>query len=310
MITMLSEFKCCWIAETGESRGGLLPDMTDFKFQYENLNILFRSASHISTLTRNNSERKEMLVFPFPSKPVRLPGCFTAAQRQIAVKYVDKIEDVLNVEEIEEFLGNGFTDRLVVVLSDGLPSDFSLKELKERWNATEVVYCSGSREIDCVSGSEFQSVLFIINCEKDAYIGEKHLTLVVSRAQYEVGIILIRTDQSWFERANLTVTSYLSVIRSDYAELFDQFISSSSSNITNSTITKWIQPTDTDRHQWAWWKKRMKIHLDHERERTLVCVQQQPISLQLQLYFAFYHLRHSMQLESSSNGKSDYKLSF
>ena len=106
---------------------------------------------------------------------MRLPGCFTADQRQIAVKYVDKIEDVLDVEESEEFLGNGFTDRLVVLLSEVLlPSDFSLDELKKRWNATEVVHCTRIIEIDCISGSEFQSVLFIINCETYVFIREKN----------------------------------------------------------------------------------------------------------------------------------------
>ncbi|XP_075257760.1 uncharacterized protein LOC142349840 isoform X2 [Convolutriloba macropyga] len=285
----LSKYKWCWITftETGESGMRIVTESKEFnELKHEDLNILFRSANHISTITGRNIAKEQLKMLPFPSKPVMLPGCFTSAQRQIEFKYVDKIEDVLNIEESEEFLGNGFTNRLVVLLSKILlPSNFSLDEVKKKWNATEVTHCTDTEKIDCVSGSEFQSVLFIIDC-RCLLLSPEHLTLVVSRAQYEVGIILIRMGQTWFERVNETVSSYLSTDRIDHVVLFDQLISSTN----KSTLVKWLQPTDANVYEWRWWNIRMKIHLEKEKEQMMKCIERQPISVQLQLCFAFYKL--------------------
>ena len=293
----LSKNKWCWITFTETGSFYVNRSDEDFykkfdKLEHEDLTILFRSANHISTITGTNIEKEEFKGLPFPSKPVLLPGCFISAQRQIELKCFDRIEDVLNVGESEEFLGNGFTDRLVVVLSDELPTDFSLKELKKRWNATEMVHCSDRHDLDCISGSEFQSVLFIINCGEGTVLRNDHLTSVVSRAQYEVGIILIRSDQSGFEQVNRMVSFYLLTTRIDHAVLFDQLISTTN----KSTLVKWLQPTDTNNYNWLWWNIRMEIHLEKEKEQMMKCIERQPISVQLQLCFAFYQLYERYEL--------------
>ena len=226
VLRQLKQLKHCWISftETGNqwsARGFLgIPEY----FQHENLNILFRSSSHISTITRNYIEEQRQSI-PLPSIPVRLPGCFTAAQREIVVKYVDKIGDVLNVGVSGKFFAEQFDDRLVVVLAQ--KSEIPLDDLKVTWKATEVVHCSNSDEIDHLSGSEFQSVLLILDRGKHSPANEYILTSVVSRAQYEVGIILICSDQTAvFQLVNKMLSSYLSAKRSHHVILFEQFISS------------------------------------------------------------------------------------
>ena len=108
----------------------------------------------------------------------------------------------------------------------------------------------------------------------------------MSRAQYEVGIILIGGEKFRFELDYQIVTSYLSMTRSDHAELFGQLISSTN----KSTLVKWLQPTDTNVYEWKWWNVRMRIHLEKEKEQMMKCIERQPISVQLQLCFAFYKL--------------------
>ena len=299
VLRQLKQLKHCWISftETGNqwsARGFLgIPEY----FQHENLNILFRSSSHISTITRNYIEEQRQKSLPFVSKPVRLPGCFTAAQREIVVKYVDKIGDVLNVGVSGKFLAEQFDDRLVVVLAQ--KSEIPLDDLKVTWKATEVVHCSNSDEIDHLSGSEFQSVLLILDRGKHTPANEYILTSVVSRAQYEVGIILICSDQTAvFQLVNKMLSSYLSAKRSDHVVLFEQFISS-------HNITEWLFPTDTDGNQFMWWEQRIKLHLTEDKERTIECVRRQPVTIQLQIYFAFYDsFNHASEaLDPSWKGK-------
>ena len=284
LFIMLKKLFCCWISFTEPVHHQGVNLAAEYSFQYEYLTILFRNASHISTIIRNNIDR-ELDDSTFQSKSVRLPGCFTAAQTEIPQRYFTSIEDVLRVGESEEFQGNGFTDTLIVVLALQLPPELSLDELKERWNATEVVHCGNRYELSCISGSEFQSVWLIINCSEAPYIKDEHLTLVVSRAQYEVGIILINLDQSEFKEGDQMLSSYLSLKKSDHVALFEQFIGTNNKKPT--PIDNWLQPTDTDRYQFEWWERRMRIQLKNGKDRTMECVNRQPATVRLQLYFAF-----------------------
>ncbi|XP_075240268.1 uncharacterized protein LOC142335824 [Convolutriloba macropyga] len=95
VLDILSEFKYCWISfiETGKDTYLDMNSVFPEQFDHEDLNILFRSACHISSITNNNITENIDKSTPFPSKPVRMPGCFTAAQKEIEVTEVDKIEN-------------------------------------------------------------------------------------------------------------------------------------------------------------------------------------------------------------------------
>ena len=297
---ILSEFKCCWISfiETGKD-DSLYMDLEFLRqFDHEDLNILFRSASHISSVTNNNISENIDKTTPFPSKPVRMPGCFTAAQKEIEVTEVDKIENLLNIRS-GTFLGDNFIDRLIVLLSETKPNEIFIEKLKKRWSASEFVHCREEYEIDCISGSEFQSVLFIINAMGNCSEIKNSMTEVVSRAQYEVGIILFSSDPAELQIAKEELLSYLSLKNSNHVYMFEQFINSSIGSQTDDTL--WLQPTNTNIFQWLWWNTRMSVHLIHDRTGTIECVNRQPTTVQLQLYFAFYDLFSRQRLPSKTH---------
>ena len=114
----LYNFRCYWISSTefgrgvnSEIKGGELPA----EFKHENLNILFRSASHISTITSKYIERARNEL-PFPAETVKIPGCFVAEQRKVSVWYVQNVfESLLNGRDL--LLGDNFSSRLIVILS-------------------------------------------------------------------------------------------------------------------------------------------------------------------------------------------------
>ena len=300
VLDILSEFKYCWISfiETGKDTYLDMNSVFPEQFDHEDLNILFRSACHISSITNNNITENIDKSTPFPSKPVRMPGCFTAAQKEIEVTEVDKIENVLNIRT-DTFLHDNFIDRLIVLLSETKPNEIFIEKLKKRWSASEFVHCSAVYKIDCVSGSEFQSVLFIIDTSKTFYDVEDSLTAVVSRAQYEVGIILFSSGPAELEVAKEELLSYLSLKKSKHVFLFEQFINSSIGSQTDDTL--WLQPTNTYTQQWRWWEKRICAHLIHDRKRTIECVNRQPITVQLQLYFAFYDYFSRQRLQGKTH---------
>ena len=281
----LLDFNYCWISftETGEhytafSNGVQLPN----KFQIENLSILFRSSSHISKVTHKLIQH-ETGFLPFPSKTVRIPGCFTAAQKEIALKYVDKIDE-LQFTRQNDLLEDNFSDRLIVILTkQEMREDFDLEQLKNIWNATEVVVHTKKENVEDISGSEFQSVLFIFEGSLSDF--KKTITTVASRAQYEVGVIILNVSQSDFESFNEGILSYLSADTSDFVVLLDQMMTDPPTN------NGWLQPRDKDLGRWwNWWNIRMRKKMSTDRENTIEHVKRQSVGVRLQLVHAFSSL--------------------
>ncbi|XP_075253760.1 uncharacterized protein LOC142345554 isoform X4 [Convolutriloba macropyga] len=193
----LSNFRCCWISSTEFNSGDssiIKGDELPAEFKHENLNILFRSASHISTITSKYIERVRNEL-PFPAETVKIPGCFMAEQRKVSVWFVPNvIESLSNGRDL--FLGDNFSNRLIVIISsDDFPAEEKIDQVKLRWKATEVVLCED--KLKDISGSEFQSVLLAVN---KTSVDLDDVTMAISRAQYErVTITLQCSTGSWLK---------------------------------------------------------------------------------------------------------------
>ena len=273
MKKFLPILRCCWISSTGTGYGtdssierGELPAY----FKHENLNILFRSATHISTITSKYIEKRQNGL-PFPVETVKIPGCFTAEQRKVLVWYVrNVIESLFNGRNL--FLGDNFSSRLIVILSSaGVSIEDNIDQLKSKWKATEVVLNEYSlREI---SGSEFQSVLLAIDRTDDYILND--VTLAISRAQYEVGIIV---NEELTEFREL-LSTYVSPETKNYSTLFHNFLDE------NVTFTNWLAPQDCDITQaLEWWIDELRKLMRGNLTQTIM---QKPITIRLQLTTAF-----------------------
>ena len=174
-------------------------------------------------------------------------------------------------------MGDNLTDRLIVVITepDNLPDQLDLKQLKEEWKGTELVHITDELEADQVSGSEYQSVLIIVH-KRYSYIFLTALTMAVSRAQYEVGIIVTN-----YSEMSTQLSSYLSPVRKDYVLAFDRFIRNPSTNIS------WLEPTDTKTEPWEWWQNRLQTHFSEQGGVATQIVMSQPLIIRLQLTAAF-----------------------
>ena len=295
--------KCCWVSltDSGFDSAGLYNRPSCFPdcFRHENLNILFRSASHISSISKNHIERQSLTV-PFPAQPVRVPGCFTAHQRELKVKWVEKIDEG-TVQFDEEFLEDGFTDRLIVLLAmDVNQHGIDLEKLKEDWNASTVADCNQNAIIDHLSGAEFQSVLIIVDL-KEKYCQAVHdINMAVSRAQYEVGIIVAGEQNSYIIKQ---LQSYLSSSLCYHVEIFSKFLTGSLAN------EDWLKPEDVNKLPWEWWLRRLRTHLKKQRDATIEIFKRQPVSVRLQLTFAFpsfFTLPYNQSHHQFLNGKNFY----
>ncbi|XP_075261255.1 uncharacterized protein LOC142352974 isoform X3 [Convolutriloba macropyga] len=272
----LHNFGCCWISSTGFGHGTyskIEGDELPAYFKHENLNILFRSASHISTITSKYIE-KQRNELPFPVEAVQIPGCFLAEQRNISVRYVQNAVEYLFYGSVE-FLGDNFSSRLIVIISsDDFPTEDKIGQLKLRWKATEVVLCEDSLEE--ISGSEFQSVLLAVDI-RDEYILD-NVTMAISRAQYEVEIIFNGENSEVRE----LLSTYLSPESNNYSTLFYKFLDE------NITFTNWLEPQDSDMTDGLWWWESELGKLI--KGNSIQIIMRKPITIRLQLTAAFPRL--------------------
>ena len=154
------EFKSCWMAFTDMGHDIPRPNLPPDDFKREYLNIVFRSSSHISTVTDKLIDQEQVYRLPLSSEPVEFSGCFTAAQRTIKVKQVNNLEKNALCEIIGKD-GSQFAGRLLVILSE-IPVKQKELNLKATLMATEVVHCFRMGDVEWISGAEFESVVVVI----------------------------------------------------------------------------------------------------------------------------------------------------
>ncbi|XP_075257379.1 uncharacterized protein LOC142349588 isoform X3 [Convolutriloba macropyga] len=287
VLRWFSSFKYVWLSftELGSSKEKLLKlqkTPLGSLFTHEILTILFRSSSHISKITSTYIEEK-FLSLPFPSKPVIVPGCFTASQHTIPVRYIEKREDILvcNIDDISE---DKFSSRLIVIFSTHSSLEKFAAEVKKRFSATIVLHCSSLEDVRCVLGSEFQSVLLLFDFQEEQEIknGDSGfildaLNIALSRAQYEVLIFVVKPSVLVPDQ----LSSYLMGVKSDFVLTFQQLIDRS------STKTDWLQPKDTNLFQMKWFQQRLALHFLENKDRMLLVIKQQLITVRIQMVAAF-----------------------
>ena len=288
-LNQFSDCKCCWISLTESgSNGNVVKKGFPSIFHHENLNVLFRSASHISSVSNRFIDSKQQM-FPFPAKSVRVPGCFTASQANIQCKIEERIDEYY-IEEQKicvglnfflrkrhlDFLGEQFLNRLLLIIFDQEFSKLELERLRESWNASDVVHCDRSKRVDIISGSEFQSVVVFM---KASLTTIDALNMAVCRAQYEVGIIVWQDKAKWAEEEELKV--YLDSLQFDHVRIYNEFMSDPPTN------RGWLSPCDDDMTQWDWWFKKLEIFMTGREEDVVRILKAQPVDVRIQLSAAF-----------------------
>ncbi|XP_075255768.1 uncharacterized protein LOC142348340 isoform X2 [Convolutriloba macropyga] len=299
--------KCCWISltETGSDKktDNLyqlgFPDV----FHHENLNVLFRSSSHISSVSSSYIDRR-LQQFPFPVKPVRVPGCFKANQLSIRYQifngvYTYKKNELFSLSEHETFLESTLTDRLIIILSEDIVPRSELEEIGLSWGATQIVNDTQSEKVQEVSGSEFQSVLVMA----DASVATlEAINMAVTRAQYEVGIVVFKDIREWDKEKEFT--TYLEALQSEYVRIYDQFTADPPCNIG------WLSLSDDDTYRTDWWERKLERLLKGKAEDVIELFSCQTVSVRLQISLAFPRLfctptrtHASQKWKRSTNGK-------
>ena len=281
--------KCCWIAltETGSNEDQNKRGFPS-SFHHKNLNVLFRSATHISTASNRHIDKKNQML-PFPAEVVKVPGCFTASQLNIECKtiqrvdeyYLDKQKNCVGLEfflcdKYPGFIGDQFLNRLLLIIFDQQFSQDELRRLKKSWNASDVVHCDRSENVDIISGSEFQSVVIFM---KASLTTIDALNMAVCRAQYEVGVIVFKDIAKWDEEEELE--AYLYSLKFDHVRVYRQFMSDPPTN------RGWLSPRDDDRTQWEWWLKKLEIFMTGREEDVVKIFKAQPVYVRIQLSAAF-----------------------
>ena len=296
----LHVYKCCWISltETGsDEKADNLHQLTfpDF-FHHENLNVLFRSSSHISSVSSSYIDRR-LQQFPFPVKPVRVPGCFRANQLSIRYQilnglYKYKKDELFSLSEHETFLESTLADRLIIFLSKGFVPRSELEEIELSWGAALGVRCTESEQVQQVSGSEFQSVLVIAEASVATL---EAINMAVTRAQYEVGIVVFKDITEWNKEEEFT--TYLKALQSEYVRIYDQFTANPSCNIG------WLSPSDDDTYGTDWWERRLERFLRRKAEDVIDLFSCQTVSVRLQISLAFPRLFYTPTRTRASQSK-------
>ena len=264
------EFKSCWMAFTETGQDIPCPNIPPADFKREYLNIVFRSSSHISTVTNKLIDQEQVYRLPLSTKPVEFPGCFTAEQREIDVKKVINLENE-SLREIIRNCDDKFTSRLLVILSETPKEQRELNVKAAILMATEVVHCCRMADVECISGAEFQSVFVVIDKWKTQLL-PRSLTTAISRAQYEVVIIVVDengTNSEFFQY----LSDGLPQIK-DYVSLFKEFLHAS------TDITEMFEPHDTYTRQYEFWTEQLEKHLE---ENGTGMIMMKPVSVRLQL---------------------------
>ena len=256
--------------ETGQDIPSPYMPADDFKHEY--LNIVFRSSSHISTVTDKLIGQEQVYRLPLTSKPIEFPGCFTAQQRLIEVKQVKRLEDV----SLRETVGEDncqFKTRLLVILSERQNNfaDQQEQNLKATLMATEVVHCCRMADVECISGAEFQSVIVAID-KWNPQLLPRALTMAISRAQYQVVIIV---DKSWTKPKFIQKLSQdLLPLKKNHETLFQQFLN------TSTDLIYIFRPQDTYTRKYWFFKQNLGKHLEENGTELVI---KKSISDRLQL---------------------------
>ena len=163
----LHYYKCCWISLTENGSDIKAEKLYQFTFpdffQHETLNVLFRSSSHISSVSSSYIERR-LQQFPFPAKPVRIPGCFRANQLSIRCQiirgtYKYNKDKLLSLSKHETFLESTLADRLIIILCKDFVPRSELEEIMLSWGAAQIVNYIQSEQVKKYPAQNFNRYL-------------------------------------------------------------------------------------------------------------------------------------------------------
>ena len=214
------------------------------KFEYESLNILFRSSHHISSVSNCFIER-QLQTFPVST---RIPGCFSSSENVTKIQYFDDWNDPVLYDI--SFLAKAMRNRFLFIITDHSDVDNEqIEKLKSVWDITDsYVYDDfDKRETFNFSGSEFLSVLAVIDLQDFKYEYLYSINMAITRGQYELGFLLNNAL-----RNSLDLNNYLAKRQTTFAQSFEDFIA-------GRTLTSdWLTPTDLDRFQFLWWQKKIE----------------------------------------------------
>ncbi|XP_063722537.1 uncharacterized protein LOC134848914 isoform X2 [Symsagittifera roscoffensis] len=278
-------FKCCWVAavEAGQMVGtaGSLLGSDPFwlaerggkqVFEHENLNILFRSSHHISSVSNCFIER-QLQTFP---ASVRIPGCFSSSENHTKIKYFIDWNDPALCDI--SFLSEAMTRRFLFIITDQSDIASRVEMLVSAWNPTDYFVIDDFEEGEnySFSGSDFFSVLAVIDLQDFKYEYLYDINMAVTRGQYELGFLLNSAL-----RNNLDLMNYITKYKTSYAQAFEDFIEG------RVLTSDWLIPTDLDRFQFIWWQRKIEESPSEDRKRYHELFKNQSPEICLQMAIAF-----------------------
>ena len=106
--------------------------------------------------------------------------------------------------------------------------------------------------------------------------------MAVTRAQYEVGIVMFKDIREWGQEEEFI--TYLKAVQSEHVRIFDQFTADPPCNIG------WLNPSDDDTYGTDWWERRLGRFLQRKAEDVTELFSCQTASVRLQISLAFPRL--------------------
>ena len=181
----------CWIAYVSLGNqdvfGSPLSEIIVRHFVIHNMNVIFRSAHHISAFSNNFIHTRK----PITGSTALITGCYTSSQLKIEVTNFCKSELFAKLDKTWSSLSKKYADSQIVVV-------FTPNEQKNYWR----IFIDSQEEVasNCAyildpevefyklpfGGLEAMSVLIIIDVDCSNINTMTSITSAITRAQYEV----------------------------------------------------------------------------------------------------------------------------